>query len=182
MAEITLITGGSGSGKSAYGEQVLSKIPNAAQKVYLAAMKVYDEEGARKVERHKRLRQGKGFLTVEQPTDIGQAAKVIEENSAILLECMSNLAANEMFGEQTCSAGETVRKVMAGIACLQKKAGHLVIITNNVFEDGITYDAATMEYVKALAKINRQLSVMADTVTEVVVGIPVPVKGGEAGI
>ena len=53
----------------------------------------------------------------------------------------------------------------------------LVIVTNNVFEDGRRYDAATMEYLKAMGLINQEIAAMADRVIEVVVGIPVRIKG-----
>ena len=49
----------------------------------------------------------------------------------------------------------------------------LVIVTNNVFDDGITYDESTMAYIRALARINIELAAWADEVTEVVAGCPV---------
>ena len=59
---ITLVLGGSGSGKSAYAEHLLDGKTN---KYYIATMQVYDAEGEKKVARHRRLRAGKGFVTIE---------------------------------------------------------------------------------------------------------------------
>ena len=57
---ITLITGGSGSGKSAYAEeQVL--LEGEARRIYIATMYPYDEESHRRIDRHRRMRAGKGF-------------------------------------------------------------------------------------------------------------------------
>ena len=53
-----------------------------------------------------------------------------------------------------------------------------MIVTNNVFEDGIRYDDTTMDYMRALGLINRELARMADRVVEVIVGIPVVIKEG----
>lgn len=50
---ITLVLGGSGSGKSAYAEHLLDGKTN---KYYIATMQVYDAEGEKKVARHRRLR------------------------------------------------------------------------------------------------------------------------------
>ena len=63
---MVLVLGGSGSGKSAYAEELLCTLAGKSQttKYYLAAMRVYDEEGARKVEKHRERRKGKGFLTM----------------------------------------------------------------------------------------------------------------------
>ena len=68
---ITLVTGGSGSGKSAYAEDVAASA-EGTEKYYIATMRIYDAEGERKVERHRKLRAGKGFTTVESPQNIGQ--------------------------------------------------------------------------------------------------------------
>lgn len=178
---LVVITGGSGSGKSAYAEEVLSALVRKEVKTrrcyYLATMMVYGEEGRQKVARHKKLREGKGFVTMEQPLDIADCPLEAGENAA-LLECMSNLAANEMFREETPKgAREVTGKIISEIETLSEKLKHLVIVTNNVFEDGISYEEETMNYIRALGDINRKLAERADVVTEVVAGIPVTVKG-----
>ena len=43
---------------------------------YIATMEVFGEEGRKKVERHKMLRQGKGFITIESPKDVGRVEKL----------------------------------------------------------------------------------------------------------
>ena len=66
-------------------------------------MQVYGEEGKKRVERHRRLRAGKGFITSEQTVQIEQALKKFKDSDkmsyAALVECVSNLTANEMFDE-----------------------------------------------------------------------------------
>ena len=95
-----------------------------------------------------------------------------------LLECMSNLTANEMFTKDGMkSEEEVVEKIVSEIQTLSQKLDNLVIVTNNVFEDGVIYDAGTMEYLRALGRINAALAHLADRVAEVVVGIPVELKG-----
>ena len=46
---LVLITGGSGSGKSAYAEDYITKLSKDCRKYYIATMQVYDEEGQKKV-------------------------------------------------------------------------------------------------------------------------------------
>lgn len=193
---ITLVTGGSGSGKSAYAESLLSSCEGI--RYYIATMQIYDAEGEKKVERHRKLRAGKGFLTIESPINVGKiqfacAGKAEQaqyrqeaemkvqgnaEKKSALLECMSNLTANEMFTKDGIkSAEEVVGKIVSEMQTLSQKLDNLVIVTNNVFEDGVIYDAGTMEYLKALGRINAALARLADRVAEVVVGIPVELKG-----
>ena len=63
----------------------------------------------------------------------------------------------------------------------QRRTGaNLVIVTNEVFSDGVRYDASTMLYIDRLGAINAALADMADEVIEVVAGIALPKKGGDA--
>lgn len=193
---ITLVTGGSGSGKSAYAEDVAVSA-EGTEKYYIATMQIYDAEGERKVERHRKLRAGKGFTTVESPRNVGQVVfptftetKTVckdcqepkpiqkkQEQRTALLECMSNLVANEMFSTDGMREEDAVvTKVVQDMELLATKLDHLVIVTNNVFEDGIPYDEGTMAYLRALGRINTVLAKRADRVVEVVVGIPVILK------
>ncbi|RGW86571.1 bifunctional adenosylcobinamide kinase/adenosylcobinamide-phosphate guanylyltransferase [Agathobacter rectalis] len=207
---ITLITGGSGSGKSAYAEKYICHASNekgCKEKYYIATMHVFDDEGQRKIDRHRRLRAGKGFITIEQPRDIKKAVEKLQSENCLktgrsaLLECMSNLVANEMFppvdvsGMQAAEAKkETLddpenmkdydtaqisrvsKKVLKEVSILSENVAELVIVTNNVFEDGVSYDQSTMNYIKAMGIVNRGLAAMAESVVEVVAGIPVTVK------
>ena len=174
---MTLILGGSGSGKSAYAEDYLLRMAADKKKYYIATMQIWDAEMQAKVDRHHRLRQGKGFTTMEQPTALEQAVTQMEPGGAALLECMSNLTANEMFsGEQPTNRQTVIEKILRGVDVLRKQMDPLVIVTNNVFEDGIVYDSATMEYIEALGRINERLAAEADEVVEVTAGIPQRLK------
>lgn len=183
------IIGGSGSGKSAYAEnlavrlakkqEALSKINNCnIKKYYLATMNVYDEEGKQKVLRHRKLRSGKGFFTIEQPTGIDKALeKMTEKEKIVLLECLSNLIANEMFSEEEKKTKEElIEMILRHIKQLKEQATHLIIVSNQIFEDGIVYDKTTMEYLDVMGEIHKKLAGFADQIVEVVVGIPIMIK------
>ena len=155
-----LILGGSGSGKSAYAEDYLLRTAGDKKKYYIATMQIWDEEMQAKVARHHRMRQGKGFTTIEQPTALEQAASQME---------------------QPVDRETVIAKILQGIEVLRKQADPLVIVTNNVFEDGIAYDSATIEYIEALGRVNERLAAEADEVVEVVAGIPQRIKPGSPG-
>lgn len=195
---ITLVTGGSGSGKSGMAERLLAE-STCKEKYYLATMQAGDdEESKKKIERHRRLRRGKGFRTIEQSLDIRRAAAKMGPESpmerGVLLECLSTLTANEMFrgetpgtsedvgaSEEAGTAGKlkaeaTAEKIFEDVEHLYKTVRDLIIVSDNVFEDGMQYDEGTQAYLRALAKLVRELAGRADRVVEVVAGIPVWVK------
>lgn len=167
-----LITGGSGSGKSAYAEQ---QIMNAGDgtRIYIATMIPYGEEGRQRVERHRKLRKEKQFDTIECYTDL--AALQIPSDAIVLLECMSNLVANEIF-EPNGAKTDTVEAIKKGIKNILAQTKRLFVVTNEIFSDGISYDSDTMRYLEYLGQVNQELAAMADQVTEVVYGIPVKLK------
>ena len=174
---MVLVIGGSGSGKSSYAEETAVSLAQSSdmKKYYLATMQIYDEEGQSKVMRHRRLRSDKGFFTIEQPTEIHKAVvKMASGEKTVLLECISNLTANEMFSDRKKQEKEqVVEKIVKGIRMLKKDTTHLIVVSNNVFEDGIVYDKETMEYIEAMGKINQELADMAEQVVEVAAGIPI---------
>ena len=176
---MVLVVGGSGSGKSSYAEKTAASLAQAGmKKYYLATMQVFDDEGRKKVEKHRDLRNGKGFFTIEQSTRISDALEKMEDGErVVLLECISNLTANEMFSEEKAKTEMQVTdNVIRDIRWLKEQTNHLVVVSNNVFEDGITYDETTMEYIHAMGKINQKLAALAERVVEVVAGIPVVIK------
>lgn len=167
-----LLTGGAANGKSTFGESLCLQADGP--RYYLAAMQPYGPEGEARIARHRKLREGKGFTTIERYTDY--ASLVLPARGTALLECIANLTANEMFDE----AGEMtdpVETVLAGVDALRAQCDRLTVITNDVGSDGCGYPPETEAYVKALGRINAALAARADTVCELVAGIPILLKG-----
>lgn len=196
-----LVTGGSGSGKSEYGENLLV---GKGPLVYVATMEPYGEEAKKRIERHRRMRALKGFFTVEcyrnlkeleinrskdsmeESTDPKEARKTREtkktkerpELGGVLLECMSNLVANELYLPDGSMRDEdgVMEEILLGVENLRRQTDRLVIVTNELTADGIMYSKETKIYQRVLGKINQHLAGQADLVTEVVYGIPIKLE------
>ena len=177
---IVTVIGGSASGKSKIAEDLICSLAGNQKKYYIATMKVgEDEENIERVKKHRLLRKDKGFETIESPVSIDSVLNQIkdEKEKNVLIECMSNLVANEMFFDSlVVSKEETIEKVVNQISVLSKSLDNMVIVTNNVFEDGKEYDKYTTDYLKALSAINQKIIEMSDEAYEAVVGIPIKIK------
>ena len=199
-----IVYGGSASGKSSYAESFAMSLQGEGRLLYIATMYPHkwntteiDPETMQRIERHRAMRADKGFDTVECYRHVEHI--VAKRQDVLLLECMSNLLANEMYLEPDSNDGglaetmsevekagvgmsETLspvsKKIVQALVNLSTRVQDVVIVTNDVFSDGgsLTYDESTREYVKNLAEINCALAREAATVTEVVCGIPVIVK------
>lgn len=160
-----LVIGGSGSGKSEYAEKLAMRLKK--NKVYYAACMIpYGNEGKRRVERHRKMREGRGFITIEQYRDIDR----ISVEDTVIVECVSNLLANEMFGKNP-KDGRYILNCLKNI-----EAENIIFVTNNVCEDGIEYSPDTVRYMEELNYVNAGLAVYADRVIEIVCGIEVRLK------
>ena len=163
-----LITGGSGSGKSEYAEQMVLKLQKTPR-LYIATMVPFDEECHERIRRHRAMRKEKGFDTLECYRGLKSAE--VSGYGTVLLECMSNLTANELYQEG--GAGERcVEEILEGVRKIRAQCEHLLIVTNEIFSDGIEYDRETRRYQRYLAEIDRRIAARADLVVEVVYSIP----------
>ena len=197
-----LITGGSGSGKSEYAEsevERLAHLTESKEKYYIATMFPYGEETLQKIRRHQQMRVGKGFVTLECYTDLYRLAasdpfsragqtegqderqnghvsgnRKSRKHTVVLMECMSNLLANECYMESGAKARELdpVAEIEKGMEALLECCEHVVVVTNEVFSD-IPVESREMKiYLEYLGRINQWMAKRADQVTEVVYGIP----------
>lgn len=176
---LILAYGGSGSGKSAWAEKTLlseaARVPGS-RAVYLAAMESSSPEAAARIQRHRAMRARHGaeagldFVTMERPTDI--AAAPIQPGDFILLEDLGNLLANEIWSPGGAGPQNAPGHILTGVHALLARVSLLLIVSNDLFADGIQYDESTMAYIRQLASLHRTLSAMAEQTTEVVCGIP----------
>lgn len=197
-----IVTGGSGSGKSAYAEELIcryrksekvvpvpaftAKDSDIGELIYIATMKPRGEETRQKIKRHRAMRDNKGFSTIEccaglclltetgGPLFLAPSA-VARRKPFILLECMSNLAANELYGTKD-GERRAAERILKGIDNLYNACHSLVIVTNEVCRELPCESREMDRYKQILSKINEELTARADRVTEVVYGIPRLVK------
>ena len=102
----TLIIGGSASGKSSYAERLTVSLPGDGPRIYLATMEAFGAEAQARIARHRQMRRGRGFETLECTRNLTSAQ--VPPGSNVLLEDMGNLVANELFGEPVTVLPETI--------------------------------------------------------------------------
>lgn len=168
-----LVVGGTASGKSVYAEKIACKLQPGV-KYFVATLYPYDEESQERVKRHQKRRDGQGFHTIECFTDLQKIMPC--DGKTVLLERITNLVTNEMYMEGGANV-QAVDRILSDMEKLKKQCQHLIVVTDEVFNDGVEYDYETERFIHYLGEINLGLARMADTVVEVVCGYPVVHKG-----
>lgn len=85
MGRLYYITGGAGSGKSEYAEQLAERLHAelAGPLYYVATMNPAprDSDAAARIAKHQKRRAGRGYTTIECPTDIAQLRALLTKGS-----------------------------------------------------------------------------------------------------
>ena len=166
-----IVYGAAGSGKSKVAENIITSLARKGKGklFYLATMENESDAAKERISRHLKLREGKGFITIEEAYDLSQHISEIK-NQYVLVEDVSNLLANVYFSERKNNIFDQFVKI-------DKEAKTVVVVANNIFEEGPSDDKVTEDYLKELAKLNNELAKLADTFVEVVCGQENILKG-----
>lgn len=167
-----LVFGGSASGKSLFAEAAVTQFPQP--RIYIATMQPWDEECLKRIEKHQKQRETKGFATIECYD--GLVDITLPVDATVLLECMGNLVANVQFSANP--PADVAGEICKNLDDLCAKAENVIVVSNDVFLEEPAEDEETQEYLQLLAQINRHMTTTFDRVTEVVYGIPIHLKGG----
>ena len=82
------------------------------------------------------------------------------------------LPANEIFSPDGAK-DQAYEAVCRGLLHLKEQAGHVCVVTNEIFSDAVVLDGDMDSYLEYLGKINQAAAQRADEVVEVIYGIPV---------
>ena len=103
MQNITLILGGSRSGKSLLGEQIALK--GGSSPVYIFTAQALDNEMKHRIRLHKERRKDFAWKEVEAPLELATAIEQWDKKSPIILvDCLSLWLTSVMVAERDINA------------------------------------------------------------------------------
>jgi len=163
------ISGGSKSGKSSLAERLSQKMRKPHTPLYyLATMIPKDSEDEARILRHRQERESCGFETVESGRDILTVVGACDWNGVFLLDSVTALLANEMFGSALDNHvnPHACKKVADDLTKLISRASDTVIVSDYIYSDAFIYDELTELYRRGLAYIDRRMAMLCDVVLE----------------
>lgn len=176
---LVLVSGMSSGGKSRFAEKLTCALAGGKKRFYIATMTPSDGEDERRIARHREMRQGLGFTTLEKPSldDLPEELA----GSACLLESVTSLSANELFPpgafpaeeELEAASEKALSRMTQGVKKLASLADVTVVTGDALGEDGTVYDPFTEAWQKLVALTLREIAKEADAVYEVASSLPV---------
>lgn len=168
------ISGGSKSGKSLWAQRIAAGY--GAPLYYIATMIPVDDEDRARIRRHRQARAGWGFQTMECGRDVLRCLDECDPGGAFLLDSVTALLANAMFAPDGVHPDAHLR--LADALCeFVRRAPNTVIVSDNIYDGALRYDATTEAFRKGLAYIDARLAQACDDVYEAVCGQLVVHKG-----
>jgi adenosylcobinamide kinase / adenosylcobinamide-phosphate guanylyltransferase len=175
---ITFISGGARSGKSSYAERIALLEYMEDEKVglyYVATGVRTDPEMEERIFLHRHER-GSAWHTLEAPVLIMEALKQVEDESVVLLDCLTIWVNNMMYG-QGVNSMKILEEAKQWLSLARQKHVHLYVVSNDVNEGIPLNNEEVTRYIFTLEKLHRLLISEANEVYQVVAGIPLKWKG-----
>ena len=179
MGKLILITGGSRSGKSDFALKLGNSLSGPRR--FIATSPILDAEMAERAQRHRRLREGGGWDTLEEMLDLEKAIAASVGHRALLIDCLT-LWVNNLLWEaekrffHTLAEDEMAEYAHRLCDTCRGFDGVVIAVTNEVGM-GIVPEAAAVRRFRDLAgRCNTVMAAAADEVWLCISGIAVRIK------
>jgi adenosylcobinamide kinase / adenosylcobinamide-phosphate guanylyltransferase len=178
VAALSLVLGGTRSGKSRFAEQRAAAYPPV---VYLATGFAGDAEMASRIALHRERRSSfdPPWETNEEPWDI--AAAVADQSAAgcVLIEDLGLWLTNLLVGlpgRPACDDGAMRAACTCLVEAIKAAKGRVIVVSLEVGCGIVPVNALARRFADLLGEANQRLAEAADEVYWCVAGIPVALK------
>ena len=174
--KLIFVTGGARSGKSAFALKEAGKV--GGRKAYIATAEALDEEMAKRIDRHKKLR-GDDWDTYEEPLRITEVIKNIEgKYGAIVVDCLTLWLSNLIHADLDITQEiENLVEVFKNSGPCLPAGSELFLVSNEVGAGIVPENKLAREFRDLAGIINQKVAGASDEVFMVVAGIPIKIKG-----
>ncbi len=179
MGRIIFITGGSRSGKSSYAQTLAEGMEGP--RVYIATAPALDDEMKTRIRTHKKVREGKGWITIEEGTDIvGAIESAGKRGRVLLVECVTLWVNNLMYEAERLNRTVTETKVVElakrAVAAGRAMDCTLIFVSNEVGWGVIPDNPLARRFVDIAGRVNQAIALESDEAILIISGMPLKLK------
>ncbi|MBO54644.1 MAG: bifunctional adenosylcobinamide kinase/adenosylcobinamide-phosphate guanylyltransferase [Dehalococcoidia bacterium] len=179
--DITLITGGVRSGKSAFAERLIP--PDSTEVFYMATGVASDEEMHIRVQRHQ-ARRPSHWVTLEEPMHIVSRLENELSNrdqpNHILLDSLDVWISNLLLYHETLPYLDVEQKILSEIDQLiticKNHTGTITIVSSEVGLSLVSSNKLGRYFQDLLGIANQNIATVADKVYLIISGLPLQIK------
>jgi adenosylcobinamide kinase/adenosylcobinamide-phosphate guanylyltransferase len=182
MPERHLILGGARSGKTNHAITRAASLAGASGErvVYVATAQALDDEMRQRIDRHRAQRLT-SWKTIEAPNRLAGALRA-QSPAILLIDCLTLWLSNALlldFDEATPTATllRWDEERTAFLQWLGEYRGAALLVSNEVGSGIVPASALARRFQDEQGWLNQAVAAMCDSVTLVVAGIAVPIKG-----
>jgi adenosylcobinamide kinase/adenosylcobinamide-phosphate guanylyltransferase len=167
VASLSLILGGTRSGKSQHAERIITALPSPW--AYVATAQPFDDEMRERIAIHQ-ARRGAGWIVLEEPLDLAHALAEVGERP-VLVDCLTVWLSNLILGDHDIAAATEALD-----AALDRRGAPTVLVSNEVGLGIVPDNPLARAFRDAAGRVNQHFAARADSVLFLVAGLPMRVK------
>lgn len=179
MARITLITGGSRSGKSSFAQRLAEE--EAGSRLFLATCPATDREMEMRILRHVRDRRQGNWDTVEEAIHLADELHRSDRYDTVLIDCLTlwvnNLQYEAIQGRRVLDEDLMREETERLLAAARVHPGQVIMVTNEVGLGIVPINPDARQFRDLVGRCNQCVGAAADRVFLVCCGIPLQIKG-----
>ena len=173
---LILALGGTRSGKSRYGLAAATRLADGGRVWFLATAWPGDPELDDRIARHRAERPAT-WETIEVGRDLVVALAATDPSEPVLIDGFT-LWLSGLLGDEAPAIDPILDgPVAAGLAAIDTRPGPVIVVSDEVGSGIVPMHRGARAYRDMVGIAHQRLAVMADEVTLLVAGLPLPLKG-----
>jgi adenosylcobinamide kinase/adenosylcobinamide-phosphate guanylyltransferase len=164
------VLGGARSGKSRFAQRLALHL--AADPVYLATSRAYDDDHLRRIERH-RAERGPEWTTIEEPERLSGAPI---KGRVVVVDCLT-LWLNNCFASRNFDPDRTLEFTTDELERLLGVSATLILVSNEIGQGVHATTEVGRRFTDLQGLLNQLVAGRADSVVLMVAGLVQQIKG-----